>query len=307
MNNTWITEKELELRKQFIDRWNKEEGNCVLWGNPAKTNSTQGLRYNEGKTRYDLFEPHAMEELAKIFTKGATKYAARNWEKGMSWTSVLASLKRHLAAFEKGEDNDPESELLHVAHVAWNALALTTFYKTSPQYDDRNHSYLHEKKVGIDIDGVIADFNGAINDIIGNPHHAPVDWGDPALVKAFNTIKTSEEFWTNLKPLVHPRDIPFEPHCYITSRSISEECTRAWLDQHGFPDAPLYCVGSGESKVDIAKQSGIDFFIDDYYRNFVELNKAGICTFLMSRSWNGKYNVGYKRIKDFNDFKTRFL
>lgn len=48
-------------------------------------------------------------------------------------------------------------------------------------------------------------------------------------------------------------------------------------------------------------------FIDDYYKNFVELNSNGVCTFLMSCSWNSKYNVGYKRIKNFQDFKERFL
>ena len=40
----------------------------------------EGLRYNQNKLRYDLLEPFAIEQLAKVFTKGAEKYAPHNWE-----------------------------------------------------------------------------------------------------------------------------------------------------------------------------------------------------------------------------------
>ena len=96
----------------------------------------KGLRYNDGKLRYDLLPKFAIEELTKVLTRGSQKYEPRNWENGMSWTSVLASLKRHLAAFEKGEDFDEESGLLHIAHVIANASFITEFYiverKTHP-------------------------------------------------------------------------------------------------------------------------------------------------------------------------------
>lgn len=38
----------------------------------------KGLRYNEGKLRFDLFPPFARRIIAQIFTKGAEKYALRN-------------------------------------------------------------------------------------------------------------------------------------------------------------------------------------------------------------------------------------
>lgn len=267
----------------------------------------EGLRYNTGKLRYDLLEPTAIKELVKVFTKGAEKYSDRNWENGMAWTKMIASLKRHLAAFESGEDFDPESELSHMGHVAWNALGLVTFMRTHPELDDRAHHYLKPKKIGLDIDGVLADFNAGINARLGRDGHEPCDWQDPQLVKEFGLVKQDPGFWLGLKPLVAPKDIPFEPHAYITSRSIDVDVTKQWLDANGFAHAPIYCIGVGESKVKVAKESGVEYFIDDYYRNFIELNAAGICTFLLTRSYNCRYNVGYKRINDFTDFKERFL
>ena len=117
-----------------------------------------GLRYNAGKRRYDLLPTRAIEALADVMTKGSLKYAPRNWEKGMSWTSVVASLKRHLAAFEKSEDFDPETGLLHMAHVMCNAAFLVEYYKIAPQYDDRPHDYLKDRKIGLDIDEVLCDW-----------------------------------------------------------------------------------------------------------------------------------------------------
>lgn len=86
-----------------------------------------GLRFNEGKLRYDLLPPDAIEEVVKVFTMGAKKYTDRNWELGMPWMTIVASLKRHMAAWELGELKDTESGLLHTAHLAWNALALLTY------------------------------------------------------------------------------------------------------------------------------------------------------------------------------------
>jgi hypothetical protein len=96
-----------------------------------------GLRYNTGKLRYDLLPPDAIEELVKVYTMGSLKYAARNWEKGLSYMDTVACLKRHLAKFEMNEDKDAESKLHHTAHVVWNALALLTFQLRGIGNDDR--------------------------------------------------------------------------------------------------------------------------------------------------------------------------
>ena len=104
-----------------------------------ETKDEPGKRYDNGKPRYDLIPPEALEELAKLYEMGARKYSDRNWEKGMSWSRCFGPLMRHAWAYWRGEDTDPESGLPHMVHVAWNALALVHFgkFKQYAKYDDR--------------------------------------------------------------------------------------------------------------------------------------------------------------------------
>jgi hypothetical protein len=255
----------------------------------------EGLRYNEGKTRYDLLPPFAVDQCARVFTFGATKYAERNWEKGMKWSNVLASLKRHIAAIERGEDYDSETGLLHAAHAMCNTAFLTEYYKIYPQGDDRPHTYLHRPKIGLDIDEILSDWVRAWTDHFDMP--IPDSWNFDREIKAkFDQMKDNKEFWLSIPIKTQPKDIPFEPHCYITSRSIPVDWTIEWLDLNGFPTAPVYSVKFGESKIDVAKSSGIDIFVDDCFQNFVELNNAGVCCFLFDAPHNQRYAVGFKRI-----------
>lgn len=261
---------------------------------------TEGLRYNEGKDRHDLIPTFAQDQYAKILTYGATKYAPRNWEKGMAWSKVIASLKRHLHAIESGEDFDLESGCLHSAHVMCNAAFLTEYYKIYPQGDDRNHHYHRQLKIGVDIDEVLA---GWVQHWC-NYHNQPIpeSWNfDRGLKAKFEALSDNKEFWLSIPVLTKPEDIPFEPHCYITSRSIPKEWTEEWLDNNGFPVAPVYSVGTGQSKVQACFDSGIDIFVDDRFETFCELNKAGICTYLFDAPHNQRYSVGYRRIKSLKD------
>lgn len=265
----------------------------------------KGIKYNTGKLRYDLVHPEAHEGMVDILTFGAEKYAARNWENGMKWSSIIASLKRHLAAMERGEDYDKESGRLHADHVACNAHFLSAYYRIYPQGDDRPHPYLKSPKIGLDIDGVLGDFVGHLMKVSGNEGHQPLHWNDPVVRREFDIWKNDPEFWANIPPLVTREDIPFEPHCYITARSIDHTVTQTWLDKHLFPKAPLYCIGFGESKIEIAKKSGIDIMVDDSYTNFLELTNAGIFTYLYDAPYNKKYDVGYKRIKSLKELISK--
>lgn len=262
----------------------------------------EGLRYNEGKERYDLMHPVAQAGLVRVLTKGAEKYAERNWEKGMAWSKVIASLKRHLAAIERGEDYDAESGELHVNHLQCNAHFLSAYYSIYPQGDDRQHQYLNHPKIGLDIDEVICGWTGAWTKKFGYP--IPENWHFSYNNKEhFESFSPEElnDFYINIPPIVNPQDIPFEPHCYVTSRSVPVELTKQWIQLHGFPTRPVYSVGWNESKIEAIKQSGCEIFVDDKFENFCELNNAGICTYLLSAPHNQRYNVGHKRIDSLKD------
>jgi 5'(3')-deoxyribonucleotidase len=261
----------------------------------------EGLRFNEGKTRHDLVPAFAQEQYAKVLTAGAKKYADRNWEKGMAWSKVLASCERHLQAIKRGEDYDPETGVLHSAHVMCNAAFLTEYYRIFPQGDDRPHKYLAMPPIGLDIDEVLADWVKH-----WTAHHKqpiPKFWKfDRDIGPKFEALKTNKDFWMGIPVKTSPDDIGFEPHCYITARSIPSEWTTEWLDNNGFPAAPVYTVGHGQSKLEIAKRSGISWFVDDNFDTFVELNNNGICCFLFDAPHNARYDVGFKRIKNLKEF-----
>lgn len=225
----------------------------------------QGKRYNTGKLRYDLIHPTAQEGLVKVLSLGAVKYEPRNWERGMSWTSVIASLKRHLNAIEKGEDYDLETGELHADHLQCNAHFLSAYYKIAPQYDDRKHTYLNKPKIGLDIDEVLCDWLGGWCELskIERPHSWLFDrelYGKLIKMEEEGTIN---DFMMGLNPLIDPREIPFEPHCYITARHIENQISIDWLDKHGFPSAPVYTVPTNSTKVETAIKAGVEIFVDD--------------------------------------------
>lgn len=85
-----------------------------------------GMKYDGDKPRMDLLLsgcPNALEQVAQILTFGAKKYAAHSWQTVPQGDErYLAALLRHLTAHSKGEMNDPESGMSHLAHAACNAL-----------------------------------------------------------------------------------------------------------------------------------------------------------------------------------------
>ena len=80
------------------------------------------------KQRWDLLPLPLIEEVVKVYTFGAEKYEENSWQNlPDGYRRYKAALLRHLVASDKGEVNDPESGLNHLAHVAWNAIAMLHF------------------------------------------------------------------------------------------------------------------------------------------------------------------------------------
>lgn len=101
-----------------------------------------GARFNDGKIPLDMIPLIALEDCAKVFGYGAQKYARNNWLKGMDWSVPFGCLLRHMAAWQRGEDNDPESGLPHLGHAMCNLVMLSTFAKTYREGDDRAAQWL---------------------------------------------------------------------------------------------------------------------------------------------------------------------
>ena len=96
-----------------------------------------GLRKNEGKLRTDLVPMSTLRSLARVLGKGAEKYEDNNWRRGMKWSTVQASLLRHLMLWIDGEDIDQESGLNHMDHIMANVAFLLEYIEIYPEGDDR--------------------------------------------------------------------------------------------------------------------------------------------------------------------------
>ena len=97
-----------------------------------------GKKFDDGKARYELMPPEALEALAQLYTAGAQKYGDRNWERGMSWGRLFGALMRHAWLWFRGESYDPETKAHHMIAVAWNAVGLYVFETRKVGTDDRN-------------------------------------------------------------------------------------------------------------------------------------------------------------------------
>jgi len=159
--------------------------------------------------------------------------------------------------------------------------------------------------IGLDIDGVLADFTRGWNKVYPDAPAMPNKYNyDPLMGQRFKAMKaagTLDDFFLGLEPLFDPNELPFTPKGYVTARPIDTAITEMWLNIIGFPDSPVITVEWGESKVDAMKEAGIEIFIDDFYDNFKDLNDEGILTYLYSAPWNQEYDVGVLRINSLKD------
>lgn len=253
-----------------------------------------GVRYDADKVRHDLLPSKAIHELARVLTFGAKKYAPNNWMKGMKWSRIIGSLKRHLGAIERGEDYDKETGLLHSAHVMCNAAFLTDYYKLYPEGDDRPTFVLPNPRIGTDIDDVLADFLGAY--CARYNIERPNAWlFDQNWTERYEEIINDPDFYLELEPIVKPTDLPFEPVVYITSRDERlKDKTLQWLFDHNkYPVAPVVFT---KDKLPACKEFKVDRFIDDKYDTFHHLNHNEVFCYLFDASHNQRYDVGHRRI-----------
>lgn len=82
----------------------------------------------DNKVMMELLPWPELEEIAKVYTAGAKKYGAHNWENlPDGYERYKGAMLRHLTEVEKGNEVDADTGCLHSAQVAWNAIAMLHF------------------------------------------------------------------------------------------------------------------------------------------------------------------------------------
>lgn len=101
------------------------------------TDNIYGAKYDKGKNRLNLIDPHFEYDLGLVMTKGAEIYGEYSWKQVPNPESrYLAALKRHTNAIARGEIFDPSSGLPHAAHIAANAMFLHYFQSIKKMDED---------------------------------------------------------------------------------------------------------------------------------------------------------------------------
>jgi len=80
--------------------------------------TTGAVRDTQGKKGFFYLLPMvSLFLVSRVYEDGATKYAARNWEKGIPISRFIDSAMRHLAKYMDGHRDEP-----HLSQAAWNIL-----------------------------------------------------------------------------------------------------------------------------------------------------------------------------------------
>ena len=112
--------------------------NLIKEGDELVADPETGAKKADGnKNRLDLLPTRALEQIGLVLTYGADKYGSSNWRAGMDYSRLTGAVLRHLFAWMREEETDPETGLNHIAHAATNLLFLLEMLITSTGTDTR--------------------------------------------------------------------------------------------------------------------------------------------------------------------------
>jgi len=105
----------------------------------GKDQHEAGAKLDAGKVRLGLVLsgfPRALKAVGAVGTYGAAKYTDNGWKEVPDGAARYTdALYRHMMDEAAGERNDLESNILHSAHAAWNALARLELYLLEQESD----------------------------------------------------------------------------------------------------------------------------------------------------------------------------
>lgn len=85
------------------------------------------IKADEGKLQWSLMPFEQLEDVVRVLMNGAKKYSRDNWKNCDDLNRYKDALMRHVTSYIKGEINDPEDNLSHLAHAMCNCLFLMYF------------------------------------------------------------------------------------------------------------------------------------------------------------------------------------
>lgn len=154
-------------------------------------------------------------------------------------------------------------------------------------------------KIALDLDGVCVDFHHGFFRWIGKEPVYSDTYSCPVINEHWEEVKDSIPFWMSLKPLYIPQRVDY----YITSRPIPSHISYAWLQNWGFPLAPVFTVNHPHEKLDvISALRDVDVFVDDR-PGTVELmweKEPYVATYLMD-TWYNRHIKTEFRIKNLDE------
>ena len=126
---------------------NLEETRILKSSGQQQSFNTGAVRdISTDKPRPELISPYFEERLGNWLSRGAQRYEARNWEKGIPIERCIASLQRHLIAVKKGKVDED-----HEAAIACNIMFIIHYQEMikmgklpaelddMPHYEDNNY------------------------------------------------------------------------------------------------------------------------------------------------------------------------
>ena len=182
--------------------------------------------------------------------------------------------------------------------------------------------------VGLDIDGVIADFLPPFLEIlaerVGKGPIDPESIIDPSFIShpsipneaisdCMMEVSYNARFWQQLAPLPTARQwqtlnelsragrLVFLTHRYERDTYSIHEVTCDWLKQHGVSDPVVYFTQKQKSK--LVKKLKVELFVDDRHENCLDVAENTEAVVLMPhRSYNGSFShPKVQRIQDLEE------
>jgi hypothetical protein len=108
----------------------------------------EGVKYDDGKIRWDLIPLFPLYELAFVYTIGAKKYEDENWRKGMGYKKMVRAIMNHLTKWLAGHERDAEDGQHHLASVAWSAFSLMEYERLAKENPDFAASFDNRSDLG---------------------------------------------------------------------------------------------------------------------------------------------------------------